>query len=61
MDDPLPNGNTPPANGTAPASPPDGEPAPGCWQLPGLLLRLCFWLAMLALIVWFLVVVLTST
>lgn len=67
------NGNHPPVNGNGawaggrlppPPSPPEGtaeaEAAPGCWQLPGLLLRLAFWLGVLVVILWLLVVFLTS-
>ena len=75
MDPTSTNGNHPPVNGNGawaggglPRPPSATPPAaagtdaePGCWQLPGLLLRLVFWLGMLVLIVWLVVVVLTST
>lgn len=75
MDPTSSNGNHPPVNGngawvsgglpsppspTPPVGATEAEPAPGCWQLPGLLLRLAFWLGMLVVILWLLVVFLTS-
>jgi len=49
------------SSGIRPPPPPGGDPdAPGCWQLPGLLLRLVFWLGMLLVVLWLLVVLLSS-
>lgn len=63
------NGNFPPFPPGAPPPPPPepspppgagGPAAPGCWQLPGLLVRLVFWLALLVIILWMLGILLFS-
>lgn len=66
MSSDSPNGAHPSANGhhrggesVSSSAPASSDPdAPGCWQLPGLLIRLVFWLAMLVLILWFLAAIL---
>ena len=61
MDPSSSNGNRPPPPSPTPAAgPTEADAAPGCWQLPGLLLRLAFWLGMLVVVLWLLVVFLTS-
>jgi len=60
------NGSHPSSNGASPG--PNGgipsdsgsDAAPGCAQLPGLLLRLIFWLGLLVVVIWLLVVFLTT-
>lgn len=67
MDPTSTNGTHPPGRSgrrSGGTSPPPPEAAasdqPGCWQVPGLLLKLVFLVALLVAILWLLVVFLTT-